>query len=51
MTSKFSGALILTDLNDFIAPSQACVKPVEVHKTASTSNSDVRWVLLSIGGS
>lgn len=26
----FSGALALTDLNDFITPSQACIKPVEV---------------------
>ncbi|KAI6032963.1 iron hydrogenase [Pisolithus orientalis] len=26
----FSGALTLTDLNDFITPSQACIKPVEV---------------------
>ncbi|KAI0329243.1 iron hydrogenase [Cubamyces sp. BRFM 1775] len=25
----FSGALTLTDLNDFITPSQACIKPVE----------------------
>ncbi|KAG8920154.1 Cytosolic Fe-S cluster assembly factor nar1 [Tulasnella sp. 418] len=25
----FSGALKLTDLNDFITPSQACIKPVE----------------------
>ncbi|KAJ7497310.1 iron hydrogenase [Mycena latifolia] len=25
----FSGALTLTDLNDFISPSQACIKPVE----------------------
>ncbi|EJU04268.1 iron hydrogenase [Dacryopinax primogenitus] len=25
----FSGALTLTDLNDFINPSQACIKPVE----------------------
>ncbi|THV05028.1 iron hydrogenase [Dendrothele bispora CBS 962.96] len=25
----FSGALVLTDLNDFITPSQACIKPVE----------------------
>ncbi|KAF9029007.1 iron hydrogenase [Hymenopellis radicata] len=25
----FSGALTLTDLNDFIGPSQACIKPVE----------------------
>ncbi|KAG8761078.1 Cytosolic Fe-S cluster assembly factor nar1 [Serendipita sp. 396] len=25
----FSGALTLTDLNDFITPSQACIKPIE----------------------
>lgn len=29
----FSSALVLTDLNDYIAPSQACVKPVEVSKS------------------
>ncbi|KAL1924751.1 uncharacterized protein VTP21DRAFT_4405 [Calcarisporiella thermophila] len=29
----FSSGLILTDLNDYIAPSQACIKPVEVKKT------------------
>ncbi|KAI9145515.1 nuclear prelamin A recognition factor-like protein [Paraphysoderma sedebokerense] len=28
----FSGALTLTDLNDYIAPSQECIKPVEVKK-------------------
>jgi iron only hydrogenase large subunit-like protein len=37
MTSKFSGALQLTDLNDFITPSQACVRPVKIDK-ADTSN-------------
>ncbi|KAM6502276.1 Iron hydrogenase [Amanita muscaria] len=31
----FSGALTLTDLNDFISPSQACIKPVQ------QSNSEV----------
>lgn len=25
----FSGALTLTDLNDYLGPSQACIKPVE----------------------
>ncbi|OAD75924.1 hypothetical protein PHYBLDRAFT_15794 [Phycomyces blakesleeanus NRRL 1555(-)] len=30
----FSSALVLTDLNDYIAPSQACIKPVEIQKTA-----------------
>ena len=28
--SKFSGVLQITDLDDFIAPSQECVKPVKV---------------------
>ena len=28
MASHFSGALQLTDLNDFISPSQQCIKPV-----------------------
>ncbi|ORX92524.1 cytosolic Fe-S cluster assembly factor narfl [Basidiobolus meristosporus CBS 931.73] len=35
----FSGGLVLTDLNDFISPSQACVKPVEVKKTAESNSS------------
>ena len=26
---KFSGAVVLTDLNDFINPAQACVVPVK----------------------
>lgn len=30
---NFSGALRLTDLNDFIGPSQECIKPVPVKKT------------------
>jgi len=33
----FSGALTLTDLNDFITPSQACIKPVE-----QTNKADVK---------
>lgn len=31
--SHFSGALQLTDLDDFITPSQECIKPVPVQKT------------------
>ncbi|XP_063700453.1 probable cytosolic Fe-S cluster assembly factor GJ13047 [Culicoides brevitarsis] len=31
--SHFSGALQLTDLDDFITPSQECIKPVQVQKT------------------
>ncbi|XP_076813276.1 cytosolic Fe-S cluster assembly factor narfl-like [Clavelina lepadiformis] len=32
MASHFSGALQLTDLNDFITPSQECIKPVQIKK-------------------
>lgn len=32
MASHFSGALQLTDLNDFITPSQECVKPVKIER-------------------
>ncbi|KAL1760618.1 iron hydrogenase [Schizophyllum commune] len=35
----FSGALTLTDLNDFITPSQACIKPVtETNKPAKDAS-------------
>ncbi|XP_062954938.1 cytosolic iron-sulfur assembly component 3 [Cynocephalus volans] len=32
MASPFSGALQLTDLDDFIGPSQDCIKPVKLEK-------------------
>ncbi|XP_074135845.1 cytosolic iron-sulfur assembly component 3 isoform X1 [Sminthopsis crassicaudata] len=32
MASPFSGALQLTDLDDFIGPSQDCIKPMKVEK-------------------
>jgi hypothetical protein len=28
--ARFSGALQLTDLNDYLAPAQACIKPVKL---------------------
>lgn len=31
--ANFSGILQITDLNDFITPSQECIKPVQVEKT------------------
>jgi len=34
---SLSGGLRLTDLNDFITPSQACIKPITVPKTDSTT--------------
>jgi len=35
MASNFSGALQLTDLDDFITPSQECIKPVKIEKKES----------------
>lgn len=32
MSSRFSGALQLTDLDDFIGPGQECIKPVQIEK-------------------
>ncbi|XP_054614921.1 cytosolic Fe-S cluster assembly factor narfl [Dunckerocampus dactyliophorus] len=37
MASLFSGVLQLTDLDDFITPSQECVKPVKVEKKTRKS--------------
>ncbi|KAK7940326.1 hypothetical protein WMY93_003652 [Mugilogobius chulae] len=37
MASHFSGVLQLTDLDDFITPSQECVKPVKVEKKSGKS--------------
>jgi len=34
--SQFSGVLQLTDLDDFINPSQECIKPVKVEKVAGS---------------
>jgi len=35
MASNFSGVLQLTDLDDFINPSQECIKPVPVKKVVN----------------
>ncbi|XP_072916817.1 cytosolic Fe-S cluster assembly factor narfl isoform X1 [Hemitrygon akajei] len=42
MVSQFSGVLQLTDLNDFITPSQECVKPVKVEKKQGKSSGIIR---------
>lgn len=34
--AQFSGVIQLTDLNDFITPSQECIKPVKIEKTKSS---------------
>lgn len=48
MTSKFSGAVQLTDLNDFITPSQECIKPVQIKK--STENKGLSKIQISTDG-
>ncbi|CAB4383697.1 unnamed protein product [Rhizophagus irregularis] len=35
-------SVILKDLNDYIAPSQACIKPVEVNKTSDNKNNVIK---------
>ncbi|KAI2576264.1 cytosolic iron-sulfur assembly component 3 [Homo sapiens] len=42
MASPFSGALQLTDLDDFIGPSQECIKPVKVEKRAGSGVAKIR---------
>ncbi|XP_017474858.1 PREDICTED: probable cytosolic Fe-S cluster assembly factor GJ13047 [Rhagoletis zephyria] len=39
--SRFSGALQLTDLDDFITPSQECIKPVPIEKTKSKTGAKI----------
>ncbi|KAI9318137.1 iron hydrogenase [Dichotomocladium elegans] len=39
----FSSALVLTDLNDYIAPSQACIKPVEIKKSENSGPVQTRF--------
>ena len=41
----FSGILQLTDLDDFISPSQECIKPVQVEKKVPTSKG---WLLAAL---
>ncbi|KAJ2962550.1 hypothetical protein NQZ79_g2430 [Umbelopsis isabellina] len=38
----FSSALVLTDLNDYISPSQACIKPVEVQKKENEEQTSIK---------
>ncbi|XP_038215886.1 probable cytosolic Fe-S cluster assembly factor GL21135 [Zerene cesonia] len=42
MASRFSGALQLTDLDDFITPSQECIKPVKIEKTKSQTGAKIK---------
>ncbi|CAO3698951.1 unnamed protein product [Rhizopus stolonifer] len=38
----FSSAIVLSDLNDYIAPSQACIKPVEISKSGDNGPSEIK---------
>nr|CAH7734396.1 unnamed protein product [Callosobruchus chinensis] len=40
--SGFSGALQLTNLDDFITPSQECIKPVQIEKKSSSTGSKIK---------
>nr|CAD7407694.1 unnamed protein product [Timema cristinae] len=42
MASRFSGALQLTDLDDFITPSQECIKPVKIEKTETGTGARIK---------
>ncbi|KAK7112231.1 cytosolic Fe-S cluster assembly factor narfl-like [Littorina saxatilis] len=42
MASNFSGVLQLTDLDDFITPSQECIKPVVIEKKPGTKVGKIR---------
>ncbi|CAH2307409.1 cytosolic Fe-S cluster assembly factor NARFL [Pelobates cultripes] len=42
MASHFSGVLQLTDLDDFIGPSQDCIKPIKVEKKAGRSAAKIQ---------
>lgn len=41
MASGFSGVLKLTDLNDYITPSQMCIKPIQGPRTNSTNTTGI----------
>ncbi|KAI8435348.1 hypothetical protein MSG28_003673 [Choristoneura fumiferana] len=42
MASRFSGALQLTDLDDFITPSQECIKPVKIEKQKTKTGAKIK---------
>uniref|UniRef100_A0A146M033 Putative cytosolic Fe-S cluster assembly factor AAEL012261 n=1 Tax=Lygus hesperus TaxID=30085 RepID=A0A146M033_LYGHE len=42
MASRFSGAVQIANLDDFITPSQECIKPVEIKKDKSRTGSKIR---------
>ncbi|CAK9813978.1 Probable cytosolic Fe-S cluster assembly factor AGAP009023 [Anthophora quadrimaculata] len=42
MTSRFSGALQITNLDDFITPSQECIKPIEIQASKRKTGAKIK---------
>ncbi|XP_043802742.1 probable cytosolic Fe-S cluster assembly factor AGAP009023 [Apis laboriosa] len=42
MASRFSGALQITNLDDFITPSQECIKPIEIQALKSKTGAKIK---------
>ncbi|XP_012214621.1 probable cytosolic Fe-S cluster assembly factor AGAP009023 [Linepithema humile] len=42
MASRFSGALQITNLDDFITPSQECIKPIEFPSNKSSTGAKIK---------
>ncbi|XP_025987991.1 probable cytosolic Fe-S cluster assembly factor AGAP009023 isoform X2 [Solenopsis invicta] len=42
MASRFSGALQITNLDDFITPSQECIKPIEMQANKSITGAKIK---------
>ncbi|XP_011686464.1 PREDICTED: probable cytosolic Fe-S cluster assembly factor CPIJ010948 isoform X1 [Wasmannia auropunctata] len=42
MASRFSGALQITNLDDFITPSQECIKPIEMQANKSKTGAKIK---------
>lgn len=42
MASRFSGALQITNLDDFITPSQECIKPIEMQSSKSKTGAKIK---------
>ena len=48
--AQFSGVLQITDLDDFITPSQECIKPVKVEKRIANPNKSGAKIKIDAGG-
>lgn len=56
MSSRFSSALQISELDDFITPSQECIKPIKIDKSVTSTGAKIRieddgsYVQLQQGG-